>query len=82
MKPQEEIANGLERAAGYGEGQNRCFEIRPLAEVERAYIEMAIVQCGGNIPRAARLLRISPSTIYRKKTLWEKTSAFVDSALF
>jgi DNA-binding NtrC family response regulator len=41
--------------------------IRPLAEVERETIEAAIAACGGNIPRAAVMLGISPSTIYRKK---------------
>ncbi|MDH3527208.1 MAG: helix-turn-helix domain-containing protein, partial [Gammaproteobacteria bacterium] len=28
-------------------------------------------QCDGNIPRAAALLEISPSTIYRKRQQWE-----------
>ncbi|MGE0715489.1 MAG: sigma-54-dependent transcriptional regulator [Alphaproteobacteria bacterium] len=44
--------------------------IRPLAEVERETIERAIHICGGNIPRAAELLDISPSTIYRKRQRW------------
>jgi two-component system repressor protein LuxO len=45
--------------------------IRPLAEVERETIEQAIVYCDGNIPKAAALLEVSPSTIYRKKQAWE-----------
>lgn len=45
--------------------------IRPLAQVERETIEHAIHSCGGNIPRAAALLGISPSTIYRKKMSWD-----------
>lgn len=49
-------------------------EIRPLAEVERLYIEMVISFCGGNIPRAATLLKVSPSTVYRKKAAWDKQS--------
>jgi len=44
--------------------------IRPLALVEREAIEQAIALCDGNIPRAAALLEVSPSTIYRKKTTW------------
>lgn len=45
--------------------------IRPLAEVEREAIETAIALCEGNIPRAAVLLGVSPSTIYRKRMAWE-----------
>ncbi len=45
--------------------------IRPLWQVERDAIEEAIRLCGGNIPRAAALLEISPSTIYRKRQAWE-----------
>ncbi len=45
--------------------------IRPLWVVEKETIERAIDLCGGNIPKAAALLGISPSTIYRKKITWE-----------
>lgn len=45
--------------------------IRPLALVEREVIEQAIALCDGNIPKAAGLLEVSPSTIYRKKQAWE-----------
>ena len=44
--------------------------IQPLWEVERDAIEYAIAKCDGNIPRAAALLEISPSTIYRKRPGW------------
>lgn len=44
--------------------------ILPLAEVERRAIEAAIAACGGNIPRAAAALGISPSTLYRKRAAW------------
>lgn len=47
--------------------------IPPLHETERRAIEHAINVCGGNIPRAAALLAVSPSTIYRKKVAWEQT---------
>lgn len=46
-------------------------KIQPLAEVERYTIENAINFCEGNIPKAAALLDVSPSTIYRKKQSWE-----------
>ena len=45
--------------------------VRPLAQVEREAIEQAIALCDGNIPKAAALLDVSPSTIYRKKQQWE-----------
>jgi two-component system, repressor protein LuxO len=45
-------------------------EIRPLAEIERAYIERALAVCEGNLQMAARKLGISPSTIYRKREGW------------
>ena len=43
---------------------------RPLATIEREVIETTIALCGGSIPKAARVLDISPSTIYRKKEGW------------
>ncbi|MBP7241582.1 sigma-54 dependent transcriptional regulator [Amaricoccus sp.] len=42
----------------------------PLAEVERELIEATIEHCDGSIPRAARMLELSPSTIYRKLESW------------
>lgn len=46
-------------------------DVRPLRVVEKEVIEHAIAMCNGNIPKAAALLEISPSTIYRKKQSWE-----------
>jgi two-component system repressor protein LuxO len=48
--------------------------VRPLWLVEKEAIEQAIASCDGNIPKAAALLEISPSTIYRKKQGWEEAS--------
>lgn len=45
--------------------------VRPLAEVEREAIESALAAFGGNVPRAAAALGVSPSTLYRKKQVWE-----------
>lgn len=47
-------------------------QIRPLAEVEKTVIEQAINLCEGNIQKAASLLEVSPSTIYRKKQSWDE----------
>ncbi len=49
----------------------REHDILPLDEVEREAIEAAIRICGGNIGRAAGFLGVSPSTIYRKKQVWD-----------
>jgi len=46
-------------------------DIRPLEDIERDAIEDAISICHGNIARAASLLGVGPSTIYRKKQTWD-----------
>ena len=48
------------------------LSIPPLWQIEKDVIEKAIDLCGGNIPKAAAMLEISPSTIYRKKLGWEE----------
>ena len=42
-----------------------------MAEIERKVIEAAIERHGGSIPQAARELDIAPSTIYRKRDVWD-----------
>jgi two-component system repressor protein LuxO len=46
--------------------------IKPLWLIEKEAIEEAIALCSGNVPRAAALLEVNPSTIYRRKAEWEK----------
>ena len=46
--------------------------IAPLWLTEKRAIEEAIRHFGGNIPKAADLLDISNSTIYRKRRDWAK----------
>lgn len=48
-------------------------EILPLWQVEKEAIEKAIHYCNDNIPSAAVLLGVSPSTIYRKIQSWQKS---------
>jgi len=43
-----------------------------LADLERSFIEATIEACDGSIPKAARLLDVSPSTLYRKRGAWER----------
>lgn len=47
-------------------------QIEPLWLVEKRSIESAIEMCDGNINRAAGLLEVAPSTIYRKLQAWER----------
>jgi two-component system repressor protein LuxO len=47
--------------------------IRPMAAVEREAIEAALAEASGNVGRAAALLEIDASTIYRKKREWAKS---------
>lgn len=44
---------------------------RKLAEVERMVIEETIARHGGSVPKAARVLDVSPSTLYRKIDAWK-----------
>ena len=46
------------------------LDIEPLSVLERRHIERAIQACAGSIPKAAALLGVSPSTIYRKRQAW------------
>lgn len=58
-KPAPEQPTGIEGLMG-----------RTLAEIERLVIEETIARHGGSVPRAARALDVSPSTIYRKMEAW------------
>jgi DNA-binding NtrC family response regulator len=40
--------------------------LRPLWQVEWEHMTKALKACNGNVPRAAALLEVSPSTIYRR----------------
>jgi two-component system repressor protein LuxO len=42
-----------------------------LAEAERMLIEATLARHGGSIPKAARVLDVSPSTLYRKIDGWK-----------
>lgn len=46
-------------------------QIKPLSEVERVAIENAIRLCEDNVVKAASLLEVSPSTLYRKMQNWK-----------
>jgi len=48
------------------------YGLEPLWLTEKKAIERAIALCRGNIVAAAKQLQINPSTIYRKKSSWER----------
>ncbi|MQX35098.1 sigma-54-dependent transcriptional regulator [Roseospira navarrensis] len=48
------------------EGLRRAHGLRPLWQVEWEHMTTALKLCNGNVPRAAALLEVSPSTIYRR----------------
>lgn len=43
-----------------------------LNTLERRFIEATIESCDGSVTRAARLLNLSPSTLYRKREAWRQ----------
>ena len=45
-------------------------EIVPLAVMERRMIEAALARTNNDVPQAAAMLQINPSTIYRKLQAW------------
>jgi two-component system, repressor protein LuxO len=45
---------------------------RPMAEIERRVIEATLAQHDGSVSRAARVLDIAPSTLYRKIEGWSR----------
>jgi len=50
-------------------------EIMPLAVMERRLIEAALRRTNNDVPRAAALLEVNPSTIYRKLQAWRAEAA-------
>ncbi len=61
---QDSLESGIEGLLG-----------RPLAEVERIIVTATLARHGGSVPKAARVLELSPSTLYRKLEGWAKASA-------
>lgn len=50
-------------------------QIEPLWQVEKDTIQNAIEICGGNVIKAASLLEVAPSTIYRKLQAWAENQS-------
>ena len=43
-----------------------------LDQIERLAVDGAIAAAQGSLPAAARILGVSPSTLYRKRERWEE----------
>ncbi len=52
------------------------LDIKPLWQVELEAIDAAIKACDGNVSEAAKMLEVSPSTIYRKRPNWKQRKSF------
>jgi two-component system repressor protein LuxO len=68
-----DTAMGIAQARDNGDPQAGLAlrrSIEPLWLVEKNAIEAAIAACDGNINRAAGLLEVAPSTLYRKRQAW------------
>jgi two-component system repressor protein LuxO len=70
LPPAPPPANDDAAPAGRSADPAAEMEIVPLAVMERRLIEAALARTGNDVPRAAGLLRINPSTIYRKLQTW------------
>ncbi len=67
-----------ENLEGMANAQADCdigqFVGQTLAQIERAFVEATIAECNGSVPEAARMLGVSPSTLYRKREGWRKAA--------
>jgi two-component system, repressor protein LuxO len=52
-----------------------AFSEMTLEEIERRVVEERIERLDGNVPRAARSLGVSPSTLYRMRERWARDGA-------
>jgi len=74
--PLDEVVQNSLQSVSYSpvssdlEQEQEAKDIIPLWMVEKGAIDRAIAICDGNIPKAASMLEISASTIYRKKQSW------------
>lgn len=72
LRPAEEPVRLDARPAPAGRLELDGLIGRTLAEVEQMVIEETIARHGGSVPKAARVLDVSPSTLYRKLESWQK----------
>jgi DNA-binding NtrC family response regulator len=71
-KPGQISVDGTTHSSGLSEHNQARMQIEPLWSVEKRTIQEAIEVCDGNVNKAAGLLEVAPSTIYRKLQTWER----------
>lgn len=52
---------------------------QPMIMIEQNIIEAVIESCNGSIPKASKILQLSPSTIYRKRETWIQEESAVSA---
>jgi two-component system response regulator HydG len=64
----DEVREAIAPAGGEGHPIDRAKrDLVPLRELERIYIEWVLERTGGNRTRAAEILGLDPSTLYRRE---------------
>jgi len=64
---------GLSESSHTNTGPSIKVDIhRPMSEIEQDVINAVIDTQDGSIPKASEILKLSPSTIYRKRESWEE----------
>ena len=71
--PPDEAVPALSSADGIISGPDPMLG-RPLADVERYYMERALEMTANNREEAAKMLGIGERTLYRKLQEWKKTA--------
>jgi len=61
------VSNSLSKSTLYN-----TADIEPLHQIERKAIEQALNQCEGSVNKAAAILEVNPSTLYRKIKQWSE----------
>ena len=72
MLPGDLLASDPHGPDGSGPDLNQLLQGKTLAEVERFVIEATIARTKGSVTRAAQILGVSPSTLYRRLDAWKK----------
>jgi len=73
IQPSQPVIQPIEPHEGFeDDALGNSQSVTPLHEVERLTIENAVNACDGNVVKAAALLEVSPSTLYRKIQSWKE----------
>ncbi len=73
----QDTVNSLLSPLSHSEANPSLLDLagKTLAEIERIAIEASISRNAGSLPKAARELGVSPSTLYRKRDAWAEAEA-------